>query len=114
MKVYIAQPMSGMTLEEIIRQRREATQEISIAENKSKIEVVNKLDANFDKGPVYNLGKSIMRMADAEVVYFLPGWDKHKGCMIERTVAEYYELEIEDVEDNGDGGFVVRSGQAHI
>lgn len=95
MKVFISQPMSGLTKEEVLLQR-------GIAEDwlKAKYKNVEILDSYFeDKKPdkivysgVYWLGQSLELMAEADMVAFIPGWDKARGCKLEYEVAKEYGL----------------------
>ena len=46
---------------------------------------------------VWYLGKSIMMMAEADVVYFGRGWRSARGCVVEYEAAYRYKiLRIED------------------
>ena len=45
-------------------------------------------------GRLYYLGQAISEMDKCDTVAFAPGYLEAKGCMIERTVAELYELEV--------------------
>lgn len=77
MKVMISQPMNGLTDEEIKVINPEW-------------EVLNTLfDIEFDN-PIYYLAKSIEKLAEADVVVFVPGWEKARGCKIEYEIAKAY------------------------
>lgn len=39
---------------------------------------------------LWYLGRSIMKMADCDEVVFTEGWEKSRGCMIERMVYDFY------------------------
>lgn len=95
-KVFISQPMKGLSDEEIIKERKRIKEKI-----KSTIgEEVVILDSYFkDYKPVGNnsvayLGKSIELLAQADILYSGKGWSKARGCIIENKIAKDYEIEI--------------------
>lgn len=90
-KVFISQPMAGKTPAQIMDERAAA---IEMAhELCGDIEV---LDSYFHdtvvvtNEPLYNLGRSLMLMAKADVVMFCPGWETARGCRIEHDAALAY------------------------
>ena len=85
MKVMISQPMNGLTDEEIKAVREEVIKVIN-----PEWKVLNTLfDVEFDN-PIYYLAKSIEKLAEADVVIFVPGWDYARGCKIEYEIAKAY------------------------
>ncbi len=85
MKVMISQPMNGLTDEEIKAVREEVIKVIN-----PEWKVLNTLfDVEFDN-PIYYLAKSIEKLAEADVVIFVPGWEKARGCKIEYEIAKAY------------------------
>lgn len=85
MKVMISQPMNGLTDEEIKAVREEVIKVIN-----PEWEVLNTLfDIEVDN-PIYYLSKSIEKLAEADVVVFVPGWEKARGCKIEYEIAKAY------------------------
>lgn len=85
MKVMISQPMNGLTDEEIKAVREEVIKVIN-----PEWEVLKTLfDIEFDN-PIYYLAKSIEKLAEADVVVFVPGWEKARGCKIEYEIAKAY------------------------
>lgn len=47
-----------------------------------------------NEDPVYALGESIKLMANADCAYFMKGWNKARGCIIEHEVCERYGIPI--------------------
>lgn len=99
-KLFISQPMRGKTDEEIlaVRERAIESAERNIGE---KVEVIDSFLQNVpevESKPLWCLGKSLMLMADADVVYFAKDWENYRGCRIENECAVEYgiELVIED------------------
>lgn len=100
-KLFISLPMAGYSEEEI-RNR--------MAEYKERAEYLmgeelELLDSVITEGPdpthkdvgVWCVGKSIMLMAEADVVFFGRGWRKARGCIVEyETAYRYGLLRIED------------------
>lgn len=85
MKVMISQPMNGLTDEEIKTVREEVIKGIN-----PEWEVLNTLfDVKFDN-PIYYLAKSIEKLAEADIVIFVPGWENARGCKIEYEIAKAY------------------------
>ena len=72
-KLFISQPMAGKTDESFFE------------------------GAPAEAKPLWFLGKSIELLSQADVVYFVKGWDKARGCKIEHQCAVAYNIKrIED------------------
>ena len=104
--LFISQPMSGLTNDEILNVRQKATQFISDKYPDNEILVLPSYKEQPDN--TYNatsavdlLGNAISLMARANVIYFVPGWKKSKGCQIENEVARRWleETGVELIED---------------
>ena len=90
MKVFISQPMRGLSDEEIKNNRERAILEI-----KSKYDNVEILDSffgDYNGNAVQFLGKSILLLGEADLAVFLPGWSQARGCRMEEMVANTYEI----------------------
>ena len=98
-KLFISQPMSGKTNEEILEVRERAI-ESAERELGEKVEVIDSFfrDAPVTRNPLWYLAKSLELLATADVAYFAKGWEAARGCRIENTCAIEYgiELVIED------------------
>jgi hypothetical protein len=90
MKVFISQPMKGLSKEEILRNRQEAKLKLVFELNNCNIEFIDPCMRYSD--PIMAVGESVKRMAEANVVYFMHGWEKHRGCRIEHQVAVEYGI----------------------
>ena len=97
-KLFISQPMRGLTDEEILNKRTEIL--INITE---KIKEPVKLIDSFIKDypgeinkyvPVFYLGKSIQLLSQADIAYFGGDWRNARGCLIEHEVATQYGIKI--------------------
>ena len=98
----ISQPMAGKTEKEI-----KDTRDRAIKALKDKgYEVINTLytddwyskDQMETRGvvhiPLCFLAKSLENMSLCHAAYFCSGWDKARGCNIERDAAQNYGLDI--------------------
>ena len=58
------------------------------------------LDTVFDEAPknvdeaIWFLSKSIEYLAQADIIFFMKGWEKARGCKIEHQIAVEYDKEI--------------------
>ena len=97
-KIFISQPMMGLTDEEILNKRQE------IRKNAEKVikEPVELIDSFIEDYPgeinkhipVFYLGKSIQFLSQADVAYFGGDWRNARGCKIENEIAKQYGIEI--------------------
>ena len=86
-KVMISQPMRGKTNEEIRKER----EPLIFAIKDSCGEYLDTvLDLSEEKTPLYYLSKSIEFLDKADIIYFMPGWEKSRGCRIEFECARAY------------------------
>lgn len=93
-KLFISQPMRGKSNVEIIAEREKAVK--SAAEKLGEpVEVIDSFfkDAPVTAAPLWFLGKSLELLADADIIYFCPGWDTARGCKIEHQCAVEYGIE---------------------
>lgn len=96
MKIFLSQPMNGLSDDEIIRVRN--TVKKMLTENDELI------DSFFEGAParatpLWYLGESIKLLGSADVVIFAPGWENARGCRIERRCAEEYGIPMLNLEN---------------
>ena len=97
-KIFISQPMRGLSDEEILKAR----EEILIKAEKKIGEPVELIDSFIEDYPgeinkhipVFYLGKSIQFLSHADVAYFGGDWRNARGCKIEHEIAKQYGIEI--------------------
>ena len=100
MKVFISVPMRGRTDEEIFDAIEDAEGKLVVmaAENNDDyIEYVNNFipipsEADIKNYAMWCLGEAIQKMSKCDAIYFCPGWEKARGCVIEHQVAASYGL----------------------
>ena len=96
MKVFISQPMNGLSDEEIKQER----EKIKIFLNKKfyycDVEIIDSFfeNAPHDAKPVWYLGESIKLLSTADLLYLAKDWENARGCKMERMVAVNYEIPI--------------------
>ena len=95
-KIMISQPMRGKTNEEI-KKEREAL--IFAIENAGGEYLDSVLDISEERTPLFYLSKSIAYLDEADVIYFMPGWEKARGCKIEFECAKAYGKFIKCVDE---------------
>ena len=97
-KLFISQPMKGLTDEEILKAREEikTRAEQAIGE---QVELINSFVEDYPKEinksiPVWYLGKSIEFLSQADIAYFGGDWRNARGCKIEYEVANAYGIKV--------------------
>ena len=97
-KLFISQPMRGLTDEEILKAREEirARAEHAIGEPVELIDsFIKDFPGEINKSiPVWCLGKSIQFLSQADIAYFGGNWRNARGCKIEHEVARIYGIKI--------------------
>ena len=97
-KLFISQPMRGLTDEEILKAREEirARAEHVIGEPVELIDsfIKDYPGENNKSIPVWYLGKSIQLLSQADIAYFGGNWRNARGCKIEHEVARTYGIKI--------------------
>ena len=97
-KLFISQPMRGLTDEEILKTRDEIKNraEKIIGE---PLELINSFFEDYPGEinkfiPVWYLGKSIQLLSQADFVYFAGDWRNARGCRIEYEIANAYGIKV--------------------
>lgn len=91
-KLFISQPMTGKTDEEIRREREKAIQAAREMLD-DDVEVLDSYFPDFNGSPLEYLGRVISMLADADIMYFAPGWEYSRGCRIEHECAIVYDID---------------------
>ena len=106
--VFISQPMTGKSEEEILATRQEAIDKIHQLVSKDG-EQVNIIDSYIDDATrnefqgrmgdainwdIYWLSQSLQKLALADTIWLCDGWGHSKGCKIELECAIKYGLDI--------------------
>ena len=106
--IFISQPMTGKSEEEILATRQEAIDKIHQLVSKDG-EQVNIIDSYIDDATrnefqgrmgdainwdIYWLSQSLQKLALADTIWLCDGWGHSKGCKIELECAMKYGLDI--------------------
>jgi hypothetical protein len=94
MKAVISQPMRGKTEEQIRSERAGTVAELS-GRGYEVADTVFPDFTNQGNVPLKYLARSIEAIADADLVYFMPGWKEARGCRIERRCCDEYGVPFE-------------------
>ena len=106
--IFISQPMTGKSEEEILATRQKAIDEIHQLAKKDGVEIniitsyiddatrkhfrkYTSDDINWD---IFWLSQSLKRLAMADAIWLCEGWEHSKGCNIEFACAIQYGLGI--------------------
>ena len=94
-KLFISQPMNGLSDENVLKERDRAIK----CAKKQFGEDIEVLDSYFTEDSpkgvndgLWWLGESIKLLAQADVAYFVKGWQKARGCLIENVCAFGYGI----------------------
>ena len=100
-KLFISQPMRGLTEEKILNTREEIRVRAEQVMGEP-LELINSFieeypDETIKQIPVWYLGKSIQLLSQADVAYFGGDWRNARGCKIEHEIAKEYGIDrLED------------------
>ena len=95
MKAIISQPMKGKTEEQVRAERADTVKQLE-AKGYEVVDTVFPDFTNQGNVPMKYLAKSIEAIADADFVYFMPGWRSARGCRIEHECCVDYGIPYEE------------------
>ena len=93
-KLFISQPMNGLSNEEIEKERARILEAVKKMVKDTNIELIDSFfkDAPHDAKPLWFLGKSFELLSTADIVYFGGDWKNKRGCKLEYEAAKQYLL----------------------
>ena len=101
MKIFISQPMKGLTEDEIRANRQEVVELLTGEGHEivdsvfSDMPSIDRLPASVrgDRQGLWCLGKALQLITEkADAVYFMNGWDRARGCMMEHDACRAYSI----------------------
>lgn len=95
-KLFISQPMNGLSEEEI-RKARDLAVEIVKERVNDEIELIDTIFPDFPKTgsvPLKFLSRALDKMAEADIAFFGEGWETARGCKIEHEAALQYGIDV--------------------
>ena len=93
MKIFISQPMVDKTDKQIKLEREQVEQRLR--DKYGDIEILDSL-FELEAHPLVYLSKSLEVSAQADLAYFVKGWDKYRGCTMEHECATRYGIDTEE------------------
>lgn len=94
-KLFISQPMKGLSDQEILAQRERTFEAVKNLYNEDFTLIdsfISRPAAEVSNMPVRFLAESIALLSDADVAVFGPGWRQARGCRIEHQICEEYGI----------------------
>jgi hypothetical protein len=85
--------MKSKTDDQIYAERKSVEPRVEQLFPDCPIEIIDSYFPDYEGNALQFLGKSIVKMGEADLVVFLPGWDQTRGCLIEEDVARRYGIE---------------------
>lgn len=94
-KIFISQPMRGLTDDEIKEKRSSVIDKLSTFMRGEEFEVIDSFfeKAPHDAKPLWFLGKALELLSDADYVIFMEGWQAARGCRIENMCCQEYGIQ---------------------
>lgn len=119
--IFISQPMTGKSEEEILATRQKTIDEIHqlASEKDIQVRIIDSYiddatrkhfeerltdDINWD---IYWLSQSLQKLALADTIWLCDGWEYSKGCNIELKCAMQYGLDV----GNSEWGLGINDGE---
>jgi hypothetical protein len=102
MKVFISQPMNGKTQDEILAARAPVVQHFE----SEGYEVIDNVTSSFEPTgdpasfELQYLAENIRVLSNADVVFFMPGWECYHGCRMEHMLCDEYNKNAYVTENN--------------
>ena len=95
MKIFISQYMGGRSNEEILKERLPVEKMLKTKGYEIIDSIIEELPPeNISNIATWYIAKSLELLSQADVIYFMKGWQQGSGCKIERQVAEEYGIDI--------------------
>lgn len=100
-KIFVSLPMNGRNLESIRNDIR-ILADIAAEEFDEPCEIVDTIveeepPADISCGRVWYLGNSLVKLAEADVAVFHPGWRDASGCILEHMACALYNIPYMDI-----------------
>ena len=93
----ISQPMSGIQLNDVKLARQHVIEHFTGKGWTYVDNVITSFENDPDPKPLWYLGKSLELMSKCDVVIFMEGWEKARGCQLEHAACEAYGIHTIEV-----------------
>lgn len=93
-KLFISIPMNGKSDENIKYEMKRLKEKVEEIFDYYEIELIDSFIENAPENakPLWYLGESIKRLAQADIIIFGSGWEYARGCKIEHECAISYNI----------------------
>lgn len=97
-KLFISQPMNGLTDAEILAERKRIIEKVGyvLDEPFEPIESFFQ-SAPHEAKPLWFLGKSLELLSTADIAVFGKGWENARGCRVENLCAKEYGIDTIEI-----------------
>lgn len=94
--IFISQPMSGLSSEEILARRHEIIESAQKYFKDKQLFFIDSFnpEALNQSSPIEELGECIKLLQDANFIIMAKNWEKSKGCKVEHLTAKVYNIPI--------------------
>ena len=96
-KVFISQQKTGKMSREKMTEQGKILAHVNEILGEPVMLIDNYMREHYSQTPLECLGENLKRMAHADCVAFVAGWQKARCRVIERMCAEQYGLEIFEI-----------------
>ena len=95
-KVFVSMPMRGRSEKEILAGQDRVLNLLNFGESEPRYELADSYlgKSHVEHTPLENLGESLRRMANVDLVVSADGWEDARGCRIEHTCAKEYGIPL--------------------
>lgn len=90
----ISQPMAGIQLNDVKLARQRVIEHYTNKGWTYVDNVITSFENDPAPKPLWYLGKSFELMSKCDVVIFMEGWEKARGCQLEHAACEAYGIHI--------------------
>lgn len=94
--IFLSYPMNGIDKAKQNQIRYSMIEELVKRFQNEELKFIHNGDCPVKEnaGRLYYLGRAISEMDKCDIAAFAPGYSEARGCLVERTVAELYGLEV--------------------
>lgn len=88
MKVFMSMPLAGKTNEQIDKEKVELIPTFGFP-------VGDFVDGRNDEvTPLKSFAEAVKIIDDCDCIWLTPGWEESRGCRLEKTIAEAFDIPI--------------------